>query len=103
MNQRLKEVVTHPATLVTSGIAGLTSTLWLPIDPGILTALAATVWAHAGTLFSAGSALAFLSRGPLADSFAWVQPIALGLGASGAILYAAKLLDRFLDDFNDRL
>lgn len=103
MFKKLKEAVLHPATVTASILGTVASAMWLPVDPTMLTALGATVWAHAGTLFSAGSALAFLSRGPLAASFGWVQPIALGLGAAGAILYAAKLLDRFLDDYQDRL
>lgn len=103
MKQRLKEVVRHPATIIVSVLTGLSSLTWLPVDPGILGALGATLWAHAGTLFSAGSALAFFTRMDLGPQLAWLRPVAFGIGATGAILYAAKLLDRFLDDFNDRL
>ncbi len=99
--QRLKEAVTHPTTAVVSVIGAITSSVWLPIDPGILGAFGATLWAHAGTLFSAGSALTFVTR--LGTGMAWLQPIALGIGVSGAILYAAKLLDSFFDDFQERL
>ena len=103
MNMDWKEVVTHPATVITSVLTGVVSTLWLPVDPGILTALAGTLWANAGTLFTAGSTLAVFPRYGIVDGMPWLQPVAYGLLASGGILYVAKLLDRFLDDFNDRL
>lgn len=102
MNKSLKEVVTHPATVITSVLTGVVSTLWLPVDPGILSALAGTLWANAGTLFTAGSTMAAPLRYGVIDA-PWLEPVAYGLLASGGILYVAKLLDRFLDDFNDRL
>lgn len=100
--ERLKEVVTHPVTVISSAVTAVVSTLWLPIDPGVVSALAGTLWANAGTLFTAGSTLAAPLRYGVIDA-PWLQPVAYGLLAAGAILYFARLLDGFLDDFKRRL
>lgn len=102
MNKSLKETVLHPATVAGSVLGGFASLLWLPLDPSVLTALLATVWSHAGTLFTAGSTLSVFTRYGMFDA-PWLQPIAFGLLGAGGVLYVAKLLDRFVDDFQDRL
>jgi len=103
MKDTVRKLGRHPATWIVSVVGTVASTLWLPIDPTVLSALAATLWTHSGTLFSAGSALAFASRWDILGGLSWLQPIGIGVGASGALLFAARKLDSFLDDFQDRL
>jgi hypothetical protein len=103
MIESLKETVLHPVTVASSIVTAVLSTMWLPLDPGVLTALGGTLWAHSGTLFSAGSAMAFAGGWDAFSGLGWLKPIGMAIGASGALLFAAKKLDQFADDFQDRL
>lgn len=94
----VKELLTHPASLLSSGLA----LIGIAVKPAILHAVFAAVWSSAGTLFTAASIAAF-SLVPNIEMLAPLKPVAVGLALITGAVYLVKLAEKVLDEFQKRL
>lgn len=94
----LKKYLTHPATLVASGL----SLIGIAVKPVIIHAILAVVWQQAGTIFTFASVAAF-TLVPRIPGLAVLKPAAYGVAMVAGAVYLTKLGDKIYDEFQERI
>ncbi|MFB6188371.1 MAG: hypothetical protein ABEI57_00665 [Halapricum sp.] len=96
--KRLREIVTHPASLV----AGVLSLAGIAVKPALIHIVWAVVWSQIGSIFTGLSLAAFtiLPRIPMPS---WLQSVGVGAALIAGAIYAAKLLDGVIERVQDQI
>lgn len=98
MIEKIKETIRHPLTMAMSAA----TVFGFAIEPALLKALLAAIWASAGTIFTTLSIGTFTLPKIYPTIQPWVPFLKAGL-AVAAVVYVSKLLYRIFRKFEARL